>query len=128
MDNTELVAAAVAVQAAWTQAFVSRNLVALSNLYTPAVQFWGSTADLYLSREGVVEYFVKLPSSYKRSIFSLPEVLALGPDAFCASGNVVFVREDNEGSVNLPFRMTQVLTREAGEWRIALHHASPVPP
>jgi ketosteroid isomerase-like protein len=128
MDNTEFVAAAVAVQAAWTQAFVARDLAALSSLYTPAVQFWGSTAELYLSREGVMEYFIKLPLSYKRSVFSPPNVLAIGPDAFCASGNVVFVREDNEGPVDLPFRMTQVFTRQSGEWKIALHHASPVPP
>ncbi|GAC1340411.1 MAG: hypothetical protein NVSMB18_10400 [Acetobacteraceae bacterium] len=127
MNDTDLVATAVAAQAAWTQAFAVRDLTALTGLYAPECQFWGSTAALYLSRDGVKEYFTTLPPSYKRSVFSRPDVLAIGPAAFCASGEVVFVRESDGRSEDLPFRMTQIFVRQAGDWKIALHHASPVP-
>ncbi len=127
MDDATRLAVAVAAQAAWTAAFAARDVAALADLYAPRVQFWGSTATLYLSREGVAAYFVALPPGYRRSIFAPPDVLAIGPDAFSASGTVIFVREDAEGEVELAFRMTQVFARAGGRWTIVVHHASAVP-
>lgn len=127
MDNAELLAIVSAIQAAWTAAFAARDAAALSRLYAAEVQFWGSTARLYRSRAGVAEYFTTLPPGFRRAVYDVPDVLALGPDTVSAFGRVTFVRAEAAGETGLPYRMTQVFTRQDGEWRISLHHASPVP-
>jgi uncharacterized protein (TIGR02246 family) len=120
-------AAAMAVQAEWSDAFEKRDVDRLIGLYAPQTAFWGSTNELHTDPEGVRSYFVDLPSTYKRSHYEVPHVLRLGPDVLAASGYVVFVREVDGKDVQLPYRMTHVLVRRAGAWKIATHHASPQP-
>jgi uncharacterized protein (TIGR02246 family) len=124
MDNEHL-AAAKAVQAEWSDAFEKRDLDRLVALYAPQTAFWGSTNDLHTDPEGVRSYFLELPLTYKRSQYEVPHIVRLGPDAFAASGNVAFIREVDGKNVELPYRMTHVLVRREGAWKIATHHASP---
>jgi uncharacterized protein (TIGR02246 family) len=121
-------AVAVATQKAWKQAFETRDLESLGALYADKTAFYGSTATFYDTPDGVREYFRVLPPSYKRSDYAVPHIVRLGPDAMAATGEVNFYRQENDGSVTLlPFRMTHVLVRENGAWKIATHHASPRP-
>ena len=124
---TDLHAAAVAVWTAWADAFAAADAVRLAALYAPDVQFWGSTAQLYTDAEGVRRYFLTLPPGYTEARFAEPAVLALGPDVFSASGNVVFARSVDGRVTELRYRMTQVFARCGEGWRIAVHHASPQP-
>jgi uncharacterized protein (TIGR02246 family) len=127
--SEQLVEAAVAVQKAWTRAFEARDLTALSGLYAEDTAFYGSTAAFYSTPGGVKTYFEILPLSYKRSDYKVPHVVRLGDDAMAATGEVTFYREEADGTVTeLPFRMTHVLVRQGGDWKIATHHASPRPP
>jgi uncharacterized protein (TIGR02246 family) len=127
--SEQLVEAAVAVQKAWTRAFEARDLTALSGLYAEDTAFYGSTAAFYSTPAGVRTYFEILPLSYKRSDYKVPHVVRLGEDAMAATGEVTFYREEADGTVTeLPFRMTHVLVRQGGDWKIATHHASPRPP
>jgi uncharacterized protein (TIGR02246 family) len=127
--SDEWVEAAVAVQQAWTRAFEARDLCALSALYAEETAFYGSTAALYTTPAGVRTYFEILPLSYKRSDYAVPYVVWLGEDAMAATGEVTFYREETDGTMTaLPFRMTHVLVRRDGGWKIATHHASPRPP
>ncbi len=122
------VEAAVAVQKAWTEAFEARDLVALSGLYAEETAFYGSTAEFYATPAGVRTYFEILPLSYKRSDYAVPHVVRLGDNAMAATGEVMFYREEPDGTVTeLPFRMTHVLVRQGDDWKIATHHASPRP-
>jgi uncharacterized protein (TIGR02246 family) len=114
-----------AVQAEWSDAFEKRDINRLVALYALKTAFWGSTNELHTDHEGVRSYFANLPPTYKRSHYEVPHVVRLGPNAFAASGNVVFIREDNGKEVQLPYRMTHVLVRREGAWKIATHHASP---
>jgi uncharacterized protein (TIGR02246 family) len=124
----EWVDAAVALQQAWTRAFEARDLVALSGLYAEETQFYGSTATFYTSPAGVRTYFEILPPSYKRSKYAVPHIVRLSDDAMAATGEVMFYREEADGTVTeLPFRMTHVLVRQGDDWKIATHHASPRP-
>ncbi|MBW4025046.1 MAG: nuclear transport factor 2 family protein [Proteobacteria bacterium] len=126
--SDDWVQAAVAVQKAWTRAFEARDLAALSGLYTDDTAFYGSTATFYSTPEGVRAYFEILPPSYKRSDYAVPHVVRLGDNAMAATGEVTFYREEDDGSTTeLPFRMTHVLVRRDGAWKIATHHASPRP-
>jgi uncharacterized protein (TIGR02246 family) len=123
----EYLAAAKAVQAAWSDAFEKRDIDRLVALYAPDATFWGSTNDLHTDADGVRSYFADLSPTYKRSRYEAPHVLRLAPDVLAASGYVVFVREVDGKDVQLPYRMTHVLVRREGAWKIAIHHASPQP-
>ncbi len=124
----ELVAAAVVVQRAWKAAFEVRDLRRLGDLYAPHTAFYGSTAAFYDTPEGVRTYFELLPASYKGVDYATPHVVPLGADAFAATGEVTFYRDDGGGAMTaLPFRMTHVLVRRGDGWKIATHHASPRP-
>jgi uncharacterized protein (TIGR02246 family) len=121
----EYLTVARAVQAEWSDAFEKRDIDRLVALYAAQTAFWGSTNDLLTDPDSVRSYFVNLPPTYKQSHYEVPHVVRLGPDAFAASVNVVFTREIDGKVVQLPYRMTQVLVRREGGWKIATHHASP---
>ena len=126
MDE-DLTTAAIKVQRAWKAAFETRDLTRLSALYTDQTAFYGSTAEFYTTPEGVRTYFELLPASFTRSDYAVPHIVRLGPDAMAATGEVTFYTEENGIVTPRPFRMTHVLVRSGGRWKIATHHASPRP-
>lgn len=119
---------AVAVQRAWKQAFEARDLIRLSALYTDETAFYGSTAEFHTTPAGVRSYFEVLPPSYTRADYAVPHIVRLGADAMAATGEVMFYTEQDGVVTERPFRMTHVLVRAGGRWKIATHHASPRPP
>ncbi len=125
--NQEWVDAAVAVQRSWKTAFEARDLAHLSSLYADETAFYGSTAAFYTSPEGIRTYFTLLPRTFTKCDYAVPHVVPLGADAMAATGEVMFYIEDNGVVTERPFRMTHVLVRRDGQWKIATHHASPRP-
>ena len=124
----DLTAAVIAVQAAWSEAFEARDLDRLAGLYAEETAFYGSTAAFHSTPNGVRTYFATLPASFKRAVYAVPQIVRLCADAVAATGEVIFHREDADGSITeLPFRMTHVLVHRGGAWKIATHHASPRP-
>ena len=125
----EMMQAAVAMTRAWKAAFEARDLDRLTALYAPRTAFYGSTAAFYDTPAGVRTYFELLPPAYRGADFATPHIVQLGPDAFAATGEVTFHRDDGADAMTaLPFRITHVLVRDGGAWKIATHHASPRPP
>ena len=122
--------AAMAVQQQWTDAFRARDFDRLVALYAADTQFLGSTQAFHTTPEGVREYFRVLPSYFVDCDYAIPNVIALGEDALTATGDVIFYTTENGPGTRTerPFRMTHVLVRQAGQWKIATHHASPRPP
>ena len=51
----------------------------------------------------------------------MPEVSEVAPDIVVTGGHVDFA----DGDQPSPYRMTWVLVRQDGNWRIAQHHGSP---
>ena len=119
--------AAVAVQLAWKQAFEARDLERLASQYADHTAFYGSTAEFYTSPEGVRRYFATLSPAFTRVDYATPHVVVLGPQAMAATGEVMFYTEENGVVTQRPYRMTHVLLRVDGAWKIATHHASPRP-
>lgn len=115
------------IQSRWAALFAAKDWAGLSGLYTEHPAFFGSTPELNGSRAAVRAYFETLPASLLAARFATPVVTPLGPDCLAASGPVVFVAAGATNQVELAFRMTQVLVREAGSWHIAVHHASASP-
>jgi hypothetical protein len=114
---------AVALQREWAECFAARDPDRLAALYAEETAFYGSTADFHTTPAGVRSYFAGLPAGFTSAEFAPPHIVRLGADAMAASGEVVF-RFDGKP---IPYRMTHVLVRRDGVWKIATHHASPRP-
>lgn len=125
--SDDWVDAAVAVQKDWTEAFKSRDFDRLAALYADDTAFYGSTRAFYKTPKGVREYFDVLPKHFVDSDYAVPHVVRLGADAMAATGEVMFYTNENGQRTERPFRMTHVLVRKGGKWKIATHHASPRP-
>ena len=126
--SEDWIQAAVDVQMAWKDAFESRQFEKLAELYADDTAFYGSTRSFYKTPAGVREYFRVLPPNFVRSDYDVPHVVRLGDDAMAATGEVMFYTLDDGKLTERPFRMTHVLVRQGGQWKIATHHASPRPP
>ena len=126
--SKEGTAAVVALQGVWKAAFDSRRFDDLAALYAKDTAFCGSTRTLYETPAGVREYFRALPANVVRADFAGPHIVRLGEDALAATGEVTFYALDDGKLSERPYRMTHVLVREDGQWKIATHHASPRPP
>jgi len=113
------------VQAAiarWVEAFGRMDVEALSGLYTADALFWGSTPTLHRGPDGVKAYFAGLPPMDGAAVyFDDVHFTAAGPDVINVAMTANF---SLPGQPTFPMRMTHTLVRDAGEWRIGVHHAS----
>ncbi|KYK47283.1 DUF4440 domain-containing protein [Bradyrhizobium liaoningense] len=121
--SSEADAIVSAVIAKWCAGFAKLDAVALSSLYAKDAFFFGSNPKLYRGRDGVVDYFNGLPR-WRRPSATFSEVHAAqaGPDLINMAATIAF---DLAGERDdLVVKMSWVLIREDGEWKIVNHHAS----
>ncbi|UPJ55010.1 nuclear transport factor 2 family protein [Bradyrhizobium sp. 192] len=109
--------------AKWCAGFVTLDAAALSSLYSSNAFFFGSNPKLYRGRDGVVDYFNGLPRWRKPSaVFSDVNAAQAGPDLINMAATISFdlggERDD------LVVKMSWVIIREGGDWKIVNHHAS----
>lgn len=115
------------MQSAWAAAFERGDWAAIAALYAPETAFYGSTPALATDPASVLSYFEGLPPTFVAARYATPHILPLGPGLFAASGAVVFVVRVEGQEQERAYRMSQVFRQTPAGWRIALHHASPVP-
>jgi uncharacterized protein (TIGR02246 family) len=112
-----------ALIAEWCAGFATLDAAALSSLYAKNAFFFGSNPKLYRGRDGVADYFNGLPRWRKPgAVFS--EVLAAqaSPDLINMAAIVSF---DLAGEwAEFSVKMSWVIIREDGDWKIVNHHAS----
>jgi uncharacterized protein (TIGR02246 family) len=107
----------------WSAAFNRLDAAALSSLYAKNVFFFGSKSQLYRGREGVAAYFNALPRWASPSVkFTDRATAQVNPDLINFAAIATFVVE--EGATPLAVKITWVITREDGNWKIASHHVS----
>jgi uncharacterized protein (TIGR02246 family) len=109
--------------AKWCAGFATLDAAALSSLYARNAFFFGSNPKLYRGRDGVAEYFNGLPR-WRRPSATFSEVNAAqaGPDLINMAATITF---DLPGERDdLVVKMSWVVIREDGEWKIVNHHAS----
>jgi uncharacterized protein (TIGR02246 family) len=116
------------MQRRWAEAFARADAGALASLYTDDALFFGSKPDLYRQRSGVRHYFETLPKGYEAAAFGETHAVRINPDLIASAGYVTFTGERGGERFSLLYRMSWVLARSGGEWRIASHHASPKKP
>jgi uncharacterized protein (TIGR02246 family) len=107
--------------AEWIAAFNAHDLDRHMALYTEDAILFGSVDELQKGREKISSYFGGRPPTMRVASYPMPEVREVTPDVVVTGGHVDFA----DGDKPSPYRMTWVLVRQDGNWRIAQHHGSP---
>lgn len=112
---------AAGIIAKWSAAFAKLDPDALCRLYSRSALFYGSNPTLYRGRDGVKSYFTALPGWNSQSVrFTDVATEAAGADVVNMAGTANFSVDD----LALTVKITWVIVREDGDWKIVSHHVS----
>ena len=107
----------------WSAGFSRLDAPALASLYSKHALFFGSNPSLYRGRDGVAAYFNALPRWRSRSVQFTDRVIEqVNPDLINMAAIASFVID--EGATTLSVKITWVIAREDGDWKIVSHHVS----
>jgi uncharacterized protein (TIGR02246 family) len=107
----------------WSAGFEKLDADALASLYSKHAFFFGSNPRLYRGRDGVAAYFNALPRWRSPTVqFSDVVTEPVGPEMINVAGTASFVVD--EGALALSVKISWVIAREDGGWKIASHHVS----
>ena len=107
----------------WSAGFRRLNAEALASLYSKNAFFFGSNPTLYRGQQGVAAYFNALPRWSSPTVqFSDATSAQVGPDLINFAGTASFF--PGEGVAPLSVKISWVIAREDGGWRIVSHHVS----
>jgi uncharacterized protein (TIGR02246 family) len=111
------------IMAKWAAAFSRLDAAALTSLYSKNAFFFGSNPNLYRGNDGVKAYFEGLPRWQSPSVqFTDIRTAQAAADLINVAGTASFsVEKDAEPLV---VKITWVIVREDGEWKIVNHHVS----
>jgi uncharacterized protein (TIGR02246 family) len=109
--------------AKWSAGFERLDAAALASLYSNSAFFFGSNPSLYHGRDGVAAYFNTLPR-WRSPAVQFTDVVTelIGPDLINVAATASFVVD--EGATTLTVKLTWVIAREDGDWKIVSHHVS----
>jgi uncharacterized protein (TIGR02246 family) len=112
-----------AIIAKWCAGFAKLDAAALSALYAKNAFFFGSNPRLYRGRDGIADYFDGLPRWRSPSVrFSEVAAAQVVPDVINMAAIASF--DLDEEAAPLSVKLTWVIVREDGDWKIASHHVS----
>jgi uncharacterized protein (TIGR02246 family) len=105
----------------WSAAFQKLDADALASLYSKHAFFFGSNPQLYRGRDGVAAYFNALPR-WRSPTVQFNDVVTepVGPEVINVAGTASFVVDEGALSVKISW----VIAREDGGWKIVSHHVS----
>ena len=107
----------------WATAFGKQDTSALASLYSRNAFFFGSNPNLYRGNDGVQAYFAGLPRWSSPSVqFTDVRTAQAASDLINVAGTASFTVE--QGAEPLVVKITWVIVREAGDWKIVSHHVS----
>jgi uncharacterized protein (TIGR02246 family) len=107
----------------WAAPFSRLDAAALASLYSRNAFFFGSNPSFYRGNDGVKAYFEGLPRWPSPSVeFSDVRTAQVTNDVINVAGTASFVVEP--GAEPLVVKITWVIVREDGGWKIASHHVS----
>jgi uncharacterized protein (TIGR02246 family) len=111
------------ITAKWAAAFSRMDVAALASLYSSNAFFFGSNPNLYRGNDGVTAYFSGLPRWSSQTVqFTDVRTGQAAADLINFAGTASFVVD---GSAEpLTVKITWVIVREDGEWKIVSHHVS----
>ncbi|PAY05514.1 DUF4440 domain-containing protein [Bradyrhizobium sp. UFLA03-84] len=112
-----------AIIAKWSAGFSRLDADALSALYSKSAFFFGSNPTLYRGRDGVKAYAEGLPRWHAPRVqFSEIRTARVNADLVNMAGIASFFLDGDAPA--LVVKITWVIAREDGDWKIACHHVS----
>jgi uncharacterized protein (TIGR02246 family) len=109
------------LHAQWVAAFNAHDLDRHMALYYEDAMLFGAVDELQDGREAIRAYFGGRGPGVRVKSYPMPKVREVSADVAITAGHVDFADGDKPD----PYRMTWVLVRRDGNWRIAQHHGSP---
>jgi ketosteroid isomerase-like protein len=107
----------------WSAAFSKLDANALSSLYSKNAFFFGSNPSLYRGNDGVRIYFNALPRWSSPAVHFTDRVAEqVNSEMINFAATASFVVD--EETPPLSVKITWVVIREDGGWKIASHHVS----
>ena len=107
----------------WAAAFSKLDAGALASIYSRNAFFFGSNPNFYRGNDGVRAYFEGLPRWSSPSVqFTDVKTVQAATDLINVAGTANFVVEEN--AEPLIVKITWVIVREDGDWKIVSHHVS----
>ena len=107
----------------WSAGFNRLDADGLASLYSNSALFFGSNPSLYRGKVGVAAYFNALPRWSAPTVqFSDVVAAPVGTDLINMAGTASF--DIGEGEPTLSVKITWVIVREDGDWKIVSHHVS----
>ena len=107
----------------WAAAFGKLDAKALASLYSRNAFFFGSNPTFYRGNDGVQAYFEGLPRWSSPSVqFTDVKTAQAASDIINVAGTASFSVEP--GAEPLVVKITWVIVREDGDWKIVSHHVS----
>ena len=107
----------------WAEAFTRLDAAALAALYSKNAFFFGSNPTFYRGNDGVKAYFDGLPRWQSPSVeFTEVRSAQAAPDLINVAGTATFTIEQD--AEPLVVKITWVIVREEGAWKIVSHHVS----
>jgi uncharacterized protein (TIGR02246 family) len=111
----------------WSAAFNRLDAAALASLYSNNAFFFGSKSSLYRGNDGVAAYFNALPRWSSPSVqFTDRATAQVNPDLINFAAIASFVVGENDPPLSV--KISWVIAREDGDWKIVSHHVSPRTP
>jgi len=112
-----------AIMKKWAAAFTPLDAAGLASLYSNNAFFFGSNPTFYRGNDGVRAYFEGLPRWQSPMVeFSEVRTAQATPDVINVAGTATFTIEND--AEPLIVRITWVIVREDGDWKIVSHHVS----
>jgi len=109
------------LHAQWVEAFNSHDLDRHMELYAEDAILFGAVDELQDGRAAIRSYFAGRGPGVRVKSYPVPQVRQVTADVAVTAGHVDFA----DGEEPSPYRMTWVLVRRGGNWRIVQHHGSP---
>ena len=112
-----------AIMKKWAAAFSKLDAAALASLYSKNAFFFGSNPTLHRGNEGVASYFNALPRWGSPTVqFTDVRTAQVNPDLINFAGTASFYID--QGAPPLSVKISWVIAREDGDWKIVGHHVS----
>ena len=107
----------------WAAAFSKLDAKALASLYSKNAFFFGSNPNFYRGNDGVQAYFEGLPRWRSPSVqFTDVRTAQAAVDVINVAGTASFFVSARRAGGG--WKITWVIVREDGEWKIVSHHVS----
>lgn len=105
----------------WIVAFNPHDLDRHIALYTEDAMLFGAVPELKIGQNGIRDYFGNRGPNVHVAHYPFPRVVMLTDHVAATAAHVDFA----DGDELMPYRVTWMLVKQNGNWKIAQHHGSP---